>query len=409
MRKIFTNEKMEAEDKKERRYFKLYHNLKAAAGPVCHLLFGIKKEDELRLPKEPCLVIVNHTCYFDPLIVAMSVDQPIRFVAGENLLRHRLAAFLAVDVFRSIPCSKGKMNAGVILEISRSLKAGHYVCMFAEGNITYNGATAPLAPVNGKLFRTLQCTVVTVSVAGAYQVLPRWSSRLCRGHVSAQQKGVYTKEMLHNMTPEEIVTRINQDLYMEQLAAETEKSSHRSAKGIRYVLYACPECGALGKIRGKGSKIHCQGCGKVWEYDGSGKIEGGRFRTIWKWNRWQMEFVRELVEGDVNIRISDLNARLFRIADDHKRYLCESGTLILSRAKLSVGKYVLPLEKISRMDTRNKGILLFSTNNEDYYEVSVRKGFSGLMYKTFFEALKEISSCRRDDREHEESGTILKL
>ncbi|MCD7956277.1 MAG: 1-acyl-sn-glycerol-3-phosphate acyltransferase [Lachnospiraceae bacterium] len=400
---------MKPNDKKEQRYFKLYHALKKAAGPLCHLIFRMKKEDEIPLPKEPCLVVVNHTCYFDPLIVAMSVDQPLCFVTGENLLRHRFPAFLAVDVFRSIPCSKGKMNIGTILEISRSLKTGHYVCMFAEGNITYDGATAPLAPVNGKLFGALRCTVVTVAVTGAYQVIPRWSSRLSRGNVSAELKGVYTKEMLHNMTPEEIVARFNQDLYVEQPAAEdsplakricmgkrpsgdgvpiARKTCHRSAKGIHYVLYACPECGSLGKIRGKGSKICCSGCGRVWEYNGLGKIEDGRFRTIWQWNRWQMGFVRELVESDVNIRLSDLNARLFRIADDHKRHLCESGILLLNQAKLSVGKHVFPLEKISRMDTRNKGVLLFSVNNEDYYEVSARKGFSGLMYKTFFEALK---------------------
>ncbi|MCC8107131.1 MAG: hypothetical protein LIO99_14220 [Clostridiales bacterium] len=47
------------------------------------------------------------------------------------------------------------------------------------------------------------------------------------------------------------------------------------------------------------------------------------------------------------------------------------------------------MKKILRMDTRNKGVLLFSTNNEDYYEISVRKGFSGLMYKTFFETLEK--------------------
>ncbi|MCD8348975.1 MAG: 1-acyl-sn-glycerol-3-phosphate acyltransferase [Lachnospiraceae bacterium] len=90
---------MKTNDKKEQRYFELYHALKTAAGPVCHQLFGIKKENEIGLPKEPCLVVVNHTCYFDPLIVAMSVDQPLCFVAGENLLRHRLAAFFGSRCF----------------------------------------------------------------------------------------------------------------------------------------------------------------------------------------------------------------------------------------------------------------------------------------------------------------------
>ncbi len=47
---------------------------------------GIREEDEVRLPAEPCLVVANHTCYFDPVIVAMCVDQPLCFVTGANLL-----------------------------------------------------------------------------------------------------------------------------------------------------------------------------------------------------------------------------------------------------------------------------------------------------------------------------------
>ncbi|MCD8104587.1 MAG: hypothetical protein LUF35_06205 [Lachnospiraceae bacterium] len=63
---------------------------------------------------------------------------------------------------------------------------------------------------------------------------------------------------------------------------------------------------------------------------------------------------------------------------------------MLSREGLSVGESAFPLKNISRMDTRNKGVILFSTSNEEYYEITARKGFSGLMYKTFFEAMKEL-------------------
>ncbi|MCD8104588.1 MAG: 1-acyl-sn-glycerol-3-phosphate acyltransferase [Lachnospiraceae bacterium] len=297
---------MVLDEKRERRYYKLYYKVKAAAGYVCRFLFGIKKENEIRLPQESCLVVANHTCYFDPLILALCVNRPICFVTGENLLRHKAAAFLAVDVFRSIPCSKGKMSVRTIRDISQSLKDGHYVTMFAEGNITYDGVTASLAPANGKLFKALQCTVVTIAVTGAYQIIPRWSNRLYRGNIRAQRKGVYTKEMLHDMTPEEIVERFNQDLYVEQPAVEGEKACRRSAKGIHYVLYACPECGALGKIRGKGREIRCCGCGKTWKYNEFGKIEGGSFETIWQWNHWQMKFARDLVHSEGALRIATL-------------------------------------------------------------------------------------------------------
>ncbi len=381
---------MTPEEKREQGYYKLYHKVKQIASPVGRVLFGIRKENELRLPKEPCLIVVNHTCYFDPLIVALCVDQPICFVTAENLLRHKLAAFLVVNVFRSIPCSKAKMSVKTVSEMTKSLKAGHYVTMFAEGNITYDGATAPLAPVNGKLFRALKCTVVTVAVTGAYQIVPRWSRKFCRGQVHAQIKGIYTKEMLHDMSPKEILKQFNQDLYVEQPSVGNDNPCRRSAKGIHYVLYACPECGALGKISGKGKKIRCHACGKKWKYNKYGTIDGGRFQTIWQWNRWQESYVHKLVQKGGELRIpSSSHAKLYRIEGNHKRQLQESGTLLLDREKLSIGNLEFSLADISRMDTRNKGVILFSVDNRDYYEITPGKGDSGLMYQTFFNTMKE--------------------
>ncbi|MCD7806398.1 MAG: 1-acyl-sn-glycerol-3-phosphate acyltransferase, partial [Lachnospiraceae bacterium] len=72
------------DERKQERYYQFYHRLKVIAGPICRFLFGIRKEEEIQLPQEPCLTVANHTCYFDPLIIAMCVDHPLYFVAGEN-------------------------------------------------------------------------------------------------------------------------------------------------------------------------------------------------------------------------------------------------------------------------------------------------------------------------------------
>ncbi|MCD7737878.1 MAG: 1-acyl-sn-glycerol-3-phosphate acyltransferase, partial [Lachnospiraceae bacterium] len=352
------------------------------------------KEEESKLPEEPCLVVANHTCYFDPLIIAMCVDQPLYFVAGENLQRQRVAAFAAMKIFHSISCSKGKISVQTIREITRNLKAGHTVNMFAEGNITYDGTTAPLALVNGKLFRSLQCTVVTINITGGYQIVPRWSGKFCRGDIHAELKGIYTKEQLHDMSPEQILEKVNQDLYAEQPAADEEggRRYRRGAKGINYVLYVCPECGALGQIVGKGKAIFCRSCGKSWKYNEYGRIDGGRFQTIYQWNRWQKEQIRELVQKKLPIELSTQKARLISIMDNHSRQVKALGTLLMNREKLVCGDAEFDLKDISRMDTRNKGIILFSLQNGDYFEISVKSGFSGLMYKTVFETLKEYQS-----------------
>ncbi len=382
--------KIPTDDREQQKYYKFYYTLKKLAGPVCRFFFGIHKEDEIQLPGEPCLVVANHTCYFDPLIIAMCVDKPLYFVAGANLMRQKIAAFAAMKIFHSIPCSKGKISVQTIREMTKNLKAGRTINMFAEGNITYDGATAPLASVNGKLFRSLQCTVVTIRIKGGYQIVPRWSGRFCRGNIQAELMGVYTKEALHDMRPEEVLELINRDIYLEQPAPEEERGHayHRGAKGIHYVLYICPDCGAVGTISGKRKQIRCSSCKKTWRYNEYGRIEGGRFQTIYQWNRWQQDQVREMVRNGAAISLSTPTAKLYAILDNHSRGMRESGTLTMDREKLSCGSAVYPLADISRMDTRNKGIILFSLRNGDYFEISAKKGFSGLMYKTFFEALR---------------------
>ncbi|MCD7806454.1 MAG: hypothetical protein LUH19_03825 [Lachnospiraceae bacterium] len=315
-------------------------------------------------------------------------------MAGENLQRQKLAAFAAMRIFHCISCSKGKISVQTIREITRNLKAGHTVSMFAEGNITYDGTTAPLSLVNGKLFRSLQCTVVTINITGGYQIVPRWSGKFCRGTIHAELKGIYKKEQLHDMTPEQILEQVNRDIYAEQPAEEEtdQRRYRRSAKGIHYVLYTCPECGALGQIIGKGRTILCRSCGKTWKYNEQGKIEGGRFQTIYQWNRWQRAHVRELIQTKIPLEISTPKARLMCILDNHSRQVRALGTLLMNREKLICGDAEFSLKDISRMDTRNKGIILFSLQNGDYYEINTKKGFSGLMYKTVFEALRECGS-----------------
>ncbi|MCH5265898.1 MAG: 1-acyl-sn-glycerol-3-phosphate acyltransferase [Lachnospiraceae bacterium] len=91
------------------------------------------------LPDTPFLLVSNHRCFFDVVILLAVVDKPIRFVAAKELyrypfLRKYLASIQCVPIERyTRDFSKIKGSIG---EISRALEKSNLV-LFPEGECSY--------------------------------------------------------------------------------------------------------------------------------------------------------------------------------------------------------------------------------------------------------------------------------
>ena len=72
------------------------------------------------------------------------------------------------------------------------------------------------------------------------------------------------------------------------------------ADGLNRVLYKCAVCGTEGQTEGKGTRLRCRACGKVWELTETGflKAEDGEdiFDHIPDWYAWERACVREELE-----------------------------------------------------------------------------------------------------------------
>ncbi len=362
------------------------------------LLFGIPGTQKIDLPDGPCLVLANHTSFFDPLILIALSSKPVGFVAGEHLFRNPFHAWVLTRLMGCIPYTKGRQDARATYAIIKRIHRGQSVCLFGEGNITYDGATEPLHPTIGKLVKRLHCTVVTVQIKGAYRMKPRWSSWFCRGRVQCRVAGVYTPDWLEKQTVDGLLGAVNRDLYTEEPAPQEgpDNEYHCSAKGIWHILYTCPVCGGLATIRSKQRRLICVRCGAVGRWTEHGKIKSDdfRFETLYGWNRWQQGYLRTVAEGNDAICIRSPDVRLLRLMPNHKCRKITQGTLSLTREHLTCGTLQFRLREIAQMDTRNKGVLLFSTQKGEYYELASAREYPGLLYKTMFEQLK-LAKTRR--------------
>ena len=116
----------------------VWHILYALVNRPLHARFAF--ESEPCDVSEPCIVISNHVTDFDPFLVAMSFpDKQLYYVASEHIFRLPVASKLITLLVDPIARKKGDSGFGAAREILRRLKKGHSVCLFAEGDCSWDG------------------------------------------------------------------------------------------------------------------------------------------------------------------------------------------------------------------------------------------------------------------------------
>ena len=210
----------------------------------------------------PILLIPNHACAWDPLLVATSLrDKHVYYVASEHLFRLGLVSNVIDYLVALIPRRKASTGMDTVKACLRHLKAGHSVCLFAEGEQCWAGQNNPIFPATGKLAKSSGATLVTYRLEGAYLSLPRWGKGIRRGRVYGHPVGIYPPEELQTMTAQEVndlITRdIREDAWERQRQDPVPYRGKNRAEGMERAVFLCPRCRRIGTLRTKGNRIFC--------------------------------------------------------------------------------------------------------------------------------------------------------
>ena len=325
----------------------------------------------------PCLIVSNHVTTWDPLLLALSFpDKPIRFVASEHIFRHGLVSRLLTWLVAPIPRKKAASGADTVMASLRALKAGDSVCIFAEGDASWDGLTHPVFPATGKLARMAGVPLVTYRLEGGYLSLPRWSKKLRRGKMRGAAVGIYPPETLKAMKGPEITALIDRDLYEDAWARQrNEHVAYRGnnrAEGIERGFFLCPACGGIGTAHGVGDRVVCA-CGLDLLYTEEGFFDPpDPVATLAEWEEKQTAALRGLLCDASGELFSDENAVLREITGGHRETELGRGALALSKETLSCAGKSYPLAQIDSMAMVKADILLFSVG-EKYYEIRAAK------------------------------------
>ena len=380
--------------------------------------------DSLADVEGPYLLLANHNMELDPALVGIATKKQLYFVASEHVLRKGFLTKLLMHIFRPIIHTKGKNGTKSAMEIIKTLKKGANVCLFAEGNRSFNGVTGELPPATGKLAKAAGASLITYRFEGGFLSQPRFSVKRRKGKINGHLVHIYKPEELKAMSDEQMNEAIRKDLYEDAYAVQDEKMIPYDGKkltlGIESTLFYCPACRAFNTLKSTDDEVRCT-CGFTASYDRFGYLNcsDGVKRNLRDWDAEQKTALNEAYrEGTLPAFTDTVSVR--SIDADHKagkQYWIEITAtregvhyLLLDEGKKNKRRLIVPVHEedgsISELTISNNvppedlvGLAVYSRNSinvilgekDEQFDIKGDTGFNALKYRYLFEAMQSKS------------------
>ena len=283
--------------------------------------------------KEPCLILMNHSSFID-LKIASRIFFPKRYgivcttdgFVGKSWLMRLLGC---------IPTQKFVSDVTLIRDMEHLLKKKKTsVLMFPEAGYSFDGRATPLPRKMGVLLKKLNVPVVSVITQGAFTRDPLYNCLQKRKvQVRADVTYLLTPEDIRSKSVAELDKILDDAFSFDNFAWQQENSvvidEPFRADGLNRVLYRCPHCGKEGKMEGKGTKLSCRNCGKIYVLTELGYLQAldgqTAFTHIPNWYEWERGQVRNELENGVYRLETPVDIGV--LVDYKALYMVGSGTL----------------------------------------------------------------------------------
>lgn len=346
--------------------------------------------DDLSNIKGPYLLLSNHTTDYDPILIGLATKNQLYFVASEHILHKPLAAWFLMRYLCPIIHKKGTKGVKTTVNILKTLRSGHSVCLFPEGNRSFNGITGDTGDATGKLVKNSGASLVTFRLEGGYLMQPRWGLGLRKGKTFGRLVNVYTPERLKEMSAEEVTEAVRTDLYEDAYARQKKNNQEfkckNRAEGLESALFYCPECHKFGTLHSEKHTFYCD-CGFKAEYTLTGflKDEKGNKYTVASLDEVQKRAVEDNPE---KVKFSD-DVSLLHYGEDHKPDIVRSCTLSAENGCFYINQNIVPLEQLHGAAIYSRNVLVVYYGNDDHYEIRGNISFNALKYLYLYNTLKK--------------------
>lgn len=296
--------------------------------------------DELK--DQPCLILMNHSCFLD-MQIAYRILFPKHFCIVSTTDAFVGFGGLMGWLMRTIGCiptQKFVTDLGLIKDMNYALKTlKTSVLMYPEAGYSLDGTATSLPRKMGVILKKFDVPVIMIETFGAFSRNPLYNELQVRKSVpvSAKARCLFTQAQVRELSVSELSDRLDQafgfDHFRWQQEQDLQISEPFRADGLHRILYKCPHCAKEGALTGKGTHLTCAACGADYELTPEGKLHRTNGQTsfdhIPDWFRWEREQVRqELLDGTYHMS-ADVDIGM--LVDYKALYMVGSGTLTHDR------------------------------------------------------------------------------
>jgi len=90
-------------------------------------------DEEQQLPDGPIILVGNHLCGLDPLLIQATVNRPLSFLMAREYYQKMWYVRWGFDLVGAIPVNPGGANTQALRQAVDVVRAGNALCMFPEG------------------------------------------------------------------------------------------------------------------------------------------------------------------------------------------------------------------------------------------------------------------------------------
>lgn len=161
-----------------------YAFLKAVVGTLARTVAPVDVEGMEHIPDSgPYLLLPNHQSVLDPILVQSAISRNDLHTLTKSTQFHGPFFRWVLSRIRTIPVRRYRVDPQAVRMLLRQLEAGHGVCLYPEGERTWDGSIQPLRRGAVRVILKVGVPIVPCGVAGTFDVWPRWSRRIRRRRV----------------------------------------------------------------------------------------------------------------------------------------------------------------------------------------------------------------------------------
>jgi 1-acyl-sn-glycerol-3-phosphate acyltransferase len=150
-----------------------YYSVRTVATLSSVLLFDLRCIGRPHMDvKGGALVLSTHQSLFDPVLVGITFNERLNYLAKRSLFQGKLfGAF--ISLLNAIELDRDRSGLAGLKETLKRLRSGQKVLIFPEGTRSPDGQLMPLMPGFLVVARRSGVPLIPVAITGAYDALPR--------------------------------------------------------------------------------------------------------------------------------------------------------------------------------------------------------------------------------------------